>query len=308
MEVCSPSSQKTFQKHNSCFDDEALFRIADALNIPHSNKTSKTYRIKLWEAIRAKMHSQCSNQASEEACWIDKIPGLKRNESVADSIRPSRPASWYANPHTWLTNYDIEEVMTQYEQDKSNKFKFIGVFPVDFESNDKFGKCMYSEICSLDVNKYYDEGIKYLGLIINLDRHDEPGSHWTSLFVCIDPHMPCFGAYYYDSVSRKPHKDMHKFMLRIKKEAEAKHAGSKFKLQYNTHKEQYGDSECGMFSMMYQLRWMHALKANPKTTFDQVMKTQYTDDDVFAKRMQLFRPNYQVVAKTGGNKPKQAKA
>jgi hypothetical protein len=184
--------------------------------------------------------------------------------------------------------------MIQYEQDPSNHFKFIGVFPIDLEVKDNVGKCIYSEICMLDIHKYYTDGVKYVGLITNLDKHDEPGSHWTSLFMCIDPHMSCFGAYYYDSVSHKPPSDVHRFMLRIKKEAEAKHPGSKFKLQYNTHKEQYGNSECGMFSMLYQLRWMDALKKNPSVTFRKIMEEKYTDEVAFNLRSLLFRKNYRV--------------
>jgi hypothetical protein len=69
-------------------------------------------------------------------------------------------------------------------------YQFLGVYPIDFEGKDEFGECLFKEMCSLNIVKLYEKGIRYIGLITNLDKHNQSGSHWTSLFVCIDPSKP----------------------------------------------------------------------------------------------------------------------
>ena len=72
------------------------------------------------------------------------------------------PIEWYKNPIEWLSNYDIEDVMIQYNNDNKYKYCFLGVFPIDFSEQDNFGRCLYSHICSIDINKYINKNIKYI--------------------------------------------------------------------------------------------------------------------------------------------------
>ena len=295
MEVCSPSAKKNFEKDNSCFDKESLIRIATLLNIRGLANKSKQ---RIWREINERMTKQC-NGSGREWCWIDKLgTAAKSDPVISKSIRPAKPGKWYKNPSTWLSNYDIMAVMKQYDDDKASNYKFLGVFPIDFTVKDTAGQCMYSEICSLDITKYIKKNIKYVGFVTNLDRHDEPGSHWTSTFVCIDPTMKSYGAYYYDSVSRTPPQEVKNFMENVKKQLQTKYPGSpNFKIQYNVYQEQKGNNECGMFSMLYQLRWLHALKKNKAATFEDALKVKMTDADMQKFRDVLFRPNTNEVLK-----------
>ena len=194
--------------------------------------------------------------------------------------------------------------MRQYQDRKELKFKFLGVYPIDFEGKTGFGTCLFAEMCNLDLTVYAKRGIKYVGMVTNLDRHDQDGSHWTALFMCIDPKSPCFGAYYYDSVSNQPPADMKRFMNRIKKQmdeyANNKTSQAKFRLDYNKVRHQYGNSECGVFSMAYLIRWIETLKEKPETLFEDIEEIKVTDKEVHKLRNELFRPNTKEIV--GGKK------
>jgi hypothetical protein len=300
MEVCSPVARNEFKKNKTCFSKTALIRIAELWNNNNKNNAIKGLYTKskhnLWRDINDRMQQQC-NGSGREWCWADKL-GANNTTEVAKSLRPKKPSEWYKKPYAWLSNYDIQAVMTQYQEDPANKYVFLGVFPIDFTSKDAMGQCICQEICTLDITKFIKKGIKYIGFITNLDRHDESGSHWTSTFICIDPHMPCYGAYYYDSVSRETPPSVKGFMKSIHAQLPYKDVKSKFKLEYSEQREQSGNTECGMFSILYQLRWLETLQKNPNSTFGDVLKVKMNDAFVHKYRDILFRPNTKEVVKT----------
>ena len=72
--------------------------------------------------------------------------------------------------------------MNQYE-DRFEDFLFLGPVPIDFDSKDSYGKCIIPEICKLNIKELTDDNIYKIGIIFNLDKHDQPGSHWVSLYI-----------------------------------------------------------------------------------------------------------------------------
>jgi hypothetical protein len=300
MEYCSPLGEDQYKEKQTCFSLQGLKDISYAWNkenpkdrIKNINKLSIN---QLWSEINKKMSSQC-NGSGKEFCWIKKLNPNNRTSEVLRSIKPEKPREWYKNKNAWLSNYDIQNVMRQYQDKKNLKYKFIGVFSIDFEYSE-FGKCLYAEICNLDILSLYKQGYKYLGMITNLDKHDEPGSHWTSLFICIDPTKPCFGAHYYDSVASEPPKEISKFVAKLKLQAQSlidlnnNKKTFEFAFNYNAIRHQYGNNECGMFSMVYQIRWLNLLKKNKNTTLRDVTSKKLTDAQMNkCFRNKLFVPN-----------------
>ena len=181
MEVCSPVGAKIFKTSNTCFPYKGLVRLAEIWNSLHPEspiKISKnnTNKNKLWRELDDKMKSTntCNVNAKEkEGCWVDKLKA-KSVDIISQSILPAKPLPWYKNPSEWLSNIDIENVMKQYHDDPQYKYNFLGVFSIDFASKDEFGKCLYSEICSLNIFNLHQSKnkIKYVGLITNLDKHN----------------------------------------------------------------------------------------------------------------------------------------
>ena len=309
---CSPVSAETYKKNKTCFSLEALQRLAITWNNTHKNhpiNIKGKSRNKIWKDLNDRLKEICGTGETKESCWVDSLK-VSSIQVVAKNLRPERPASWDKNPSEWLSNIDIENVMFQYNE-LQNGYYFLGVFAIDFAEKDAFGRCLYEEICTLNIFNLRKKKIKYVGLITNLDKHDEPGSHWTSTFICIDPYSPSFGAYYYDSVSRAPPKEMEKFMNDLKTQAanivtdlrnknnnknnnkskstENSQKIYDFRLAYNKKQDQYGNNECGMFSMYYQMNWIKYLGANPSTQFEDVIAGKISDKMMNDYRSVIFR-------------------
>lgn len=300
---CSPTRVNAFKKEHTCFTRKALVNLANAWNESNpsrkiTNINGKT-KMQLWSALNQRMSSQCGD--GQEWCWVDELQGARAPKEVTENLRPVKPKEWYKQPFTWLNNFDIEAVMKQYAEEPDFNYEFLGVYPIDFQAKTMFGACLFREFCSLSIAKYAKKGIRFIGMVTNLDRHDQSGSHWTSLFMCIDPSLPCFGAYYYDSVAQRTPAEVQNFMENVRDQAMQLPgaAGKTFQIKHNTVKHQYGNSECGVFSMAYQIRWLEKLKKSPqKTQFEDIVNINLRDKDVHQLRSKLFRPNTKAIKQT----------
>lgn len=270
MAHCAPKTIEHFKQNGTCFDIVALRKIAYAFNRQFPTAAIADVATKSLPKLKKELEQRLRKQCKSETCWVAKL-GLDADPTVNDLLRPQTPEEWLDKPNTWLTNFNIEAVMAQYEQ-RYPDFKFLGVFPVDFQLKYGNGSCMYEEVCTLDIEKH-----NHIGFIINLDRHDEPGSHWTAIFI------KDYTLYYYDSTASVPPEEIRNF-------ATAK----KLKLVVNTARHQNGNSECGMFSIYYIVRWLSLLAENPSTTFEQVVRDKaITDKNMLALRKVFFRPIHQ---------------
>jgi hypothetical protein len=123
-----------------------------------------------------------------------------------------------------------------------------------------FGKCIVDELCKLDIRN--TNGKTKIGIIFNLDPHDQPGSHWVCAFVDI----PARSAYYFDSYGFKAPTEVVRFMERCKDQG----CDNIF---YNDIRHQRKGSECGMYCLFVIIC---LLRGRP---FYNICK-QIVDDDV----------------------------
>jgi hypothetical protein len=293
------------------FSKASLIYLIDTWNKNKPNKIiyKKTYSIaKLSVLLNEKIKPICDDK--QYWCWTGAISKMatdaKTKELIKmiekEELRPEMPIEWYKNDREWLSNYDIEDVMLQYDKGVQYKYAFLGVYPIDFSEEDKFGRCLYSQICSIDIKKYINKRIKHLGLITNLDKHNQGGSHWTSTFIIIDPKNKCYGAHYYDSNANSIPAYVKKFINNIKERLLIIYPNNKFRITYNTIKHQRKNTECGMFSMTHQIRWLNSILKyktlnlpNPYED-DNFIKCisnnpNITDDNMNKSRNYLYRPN-----------------
>jgi len=216
-----------------------------------------------------------------------------------NDLRPSQPIEWIKNPTEWLSNFDIEKVLHQYEIIPEYTYKFLGVFPIDFATRNKNNQCVISSKCKIDINELVNtDKIKFLGFITNLSKANEPGTHWTSSFFILDPSLNSFGGYYYDSTSGKIPKYLIPVFKDIKKQAEELFK-KEFNVYVNNIKHQYSNTECGIFSITFQTRWLIMLKKDKTTTFTDVIKYKdYNDATMKKLRNKFFRPNFNYLKKS----------
>ena len=75
--------------------------------------------------------------------------------------------------------------MKQYEK-KYPKFDFIGPSPIDYDKHLAYGECVWEELCEFSLKKSLSEGKTQIGIIFNLDKHNEDGSHWIAMYINAD--------------------------------------------------------------------------------------------------------------------------
>lgn len=292
MEFCSPSANK--KKY--CYSKESLGKIIKIWNyLNPSDKIVVTIKDTVNDVIN-KINDKFKKKIHKDNiywAWTDILKQQARLNSKTTVIndlidiekkelRPSQPREWVDNPVEWLSNFDIIKVMRQYEAIPENKYKFLGVFSIDFG----VGKSV------VNIRNLLKSGVKYLGFVTNLSRSHEPGTHWTSSFFVLDPALPSFGAYYYDSTTGKIPKDLQGVFTDIKGQVE-KIFNKPFPTSVNYIKHQKSNTECGIFSIAFQVIWLNLLRKDAKNAmFDKVIKlSQYTDAKMKKLRFGYFRPN-----------------
>ena len=261
----------------SCFTIEALRKIADKWNTTHpdmsieyNDMTTGKY---LWSAINNVMKSQCNN----EVCWIkqDFIKNSKLYNQLLKNFKPLMPDIWKEKPTEWLDTYNIQNVMTQYEK-KFPNYEFIGPVPMDFDKKVEFGQCVVDELCKINLQQLLDNGKNNIGIVFNLDNHDQDGSHWVALHCSIND-----GAiYYWDSYAMNPDKEVVILMNRLKKQGAR--IGYNLKIRINNQRHQYKNSECGMYCIYFLTSLLEG------KTFNNIIKNIVDDDTMNSKRLAYF--------------------
>jgi hypothetical protein len=213
---CSPS-----KKNNkvTCYSDKSLIKIAnnynkkkiDKISVPaNKEKLTEQDRGHLWKAIKNKLKDEAP--CNEDFCYLetDVVKELNDQDINKNTFVPEKPLEWYDSPNEWLSNFDIADVMRQYEDETD--FIFFGPTPIDFDERLNYNRCVNQELCSINLRDINNKKKKQIGVIFNLDPHTKSGSHWTALFV----DMKRGGIYYFDSYGIEPPNEVKKLMKRIR--------------------------------------------------------------------------------------------
>jgi len=212
---CSPKTQNNTL---TCFSKESLSKIATELNKIHHTKIntnnikSESDLHKMWKDILNVINKNYENKCKEEHCWLNLNFSKNIKDDIEDDFRPTKPKEWYTDNNTWLSTTDINSAVKPYE-DKHLDYLFIGAVPIDFDSEIIPGMCVSDELCKIDLeNLYIYKGIRKIGVIFNLDKHDQSGSHWVSLYIDLNNG----GIYYFDSYGQIPKEEVQKLMEKIR--------------------------------------------------------------------------------------------
>uniref|UniRef100_A0A6C0B818 Ubiquitin-like protease family profile domain-containing protein n=1 Tax=viral metagenome TaxID=1070528 RepID=A0A6C0B818_9ZZZZ len=286
---CHPIVKGKSPIKGSCFTVETLMKIKSAYNKHHPTEqiTINDPHL-LWLELK-KRFATCS----QEDCWLEKIHDNDLKEQIDKmSFAPDHPEEWKKNPDEWLSNYDILEVLEQYEKTHDN-FKFIGPTPMDFDSrpHKKDGKCVWEEMCGFSLDKLNPK-IKKIGIVFNLDDHDEPGSHWVSLFIDLEDAF----MFYFDSAGDDVTVEVKKFMDRVKDQWSKKYPLANMKI-YKNHpfEHQKQNTECGMYSLFFIITLLtHQIEGKHYKTEQLIHKflsERIPDKYVFDYRKVYFNSN-----------------
>jgi len=285
---CHPSSEGKTPNKSSCFTVESLNKIKDAYNKTHQDSqiTIKDPHL-LWLEMQSRFAS-----CDKEDCWLEQIHDKTLRDRIDEiSFAPDHPDKWKRNPDEWLSNYDILEVLEQYEE-KHKDFKFIGPTPIDFDSrpHKKSGKCVWQELCDFSLDRL-DPRIKKIGVVFNLDKHDEKGSHWVSLYIDMIHKF----VFYFDSAGDDIPDEVQRLVDRVQEQWNAKH-GSQLEF-YKNHpfEHQYENTECGMYSLFFIITLLTQKIKEKHYTLPELIKLftskRIPDDFVFNYRKVYFNSN-----------------
>jgi hypothetical protein len=275
MDHCAPSAS-TIDRSFSCFSLLELKTIANTINDYISNNkpvckgdTKCTFGKKKLEITEDKkqlwyeIYSYLLPVCSLESCWVDtnvlnSIPDRKlRNQLKFFTVKPKmREMSNY-----WLSTGDINYVMRQYSK-LYPKFYFVGTEPSDFYKFDK---------PKIEKWIYYDK----IGMVLNHDKSDEPGSHWVALL--IDNIARTIE--YYDSVGEFPIYEINLFINKLKKHF------PQYKIKINNKVHQRENSECGVYSIYFLVQRILGY------TFEDIINNIITDKNMENYRRIIFDTN-----------------
>lgn len=253
MNLCAPS--KYDNKNKTCLSDDQVFEMAKAYNryvakhkfgvknmpgrvIPQfiEIKPDKQY---ILSEMKKRFGDLCGN---DELCltqqiFMNELSKEMRNDIDENTFRAVGPEK----SDEWLSNVDINNILRQYEKIYL-KFKFLGAVPLN---------CSELDFCSLyqlDFQEFLNNNINQIGIVFNLDKYGQPGSHWVSMFIDI----PKNEINYCDSAGKPPRSDIVSIINKFKKFCQKN--GKEIIYHYNTTQYQKDTSECGVYSTNFILR------------------------------------------------------
>lgn len=249
-------------------DDEEIEHLRTVYNKEHSDEPaiSTGTSQQIWNQILKRLQHKCKEKTA--LCVVNEMMN-----------HPIAPKTWNKNRKEWLSSLDIDKVEKQYQK-LFPKYAYLGTIPIDFDKKSYVGTCIVNALCSISLKSLIEKEKTQVGIVFNTDVSTGPGQHWIALFVDIRSELDYPQITYFDSYAQKPEKEIQRLMFRWKEEWDSLKIHSKpMKLQYNTTRHQFEDSECGMYSLLFH---MYSLVGED-------MDTHITDKVVRSFRGVLFR-------------------
>jgi hypothetical protein len=261
---CSPNKEVTGDF--TCFSKSDLIELTNSYNsLGDFNLSTGLSKKKLFEQLSKTFEKNynCDN----EACWIeqedilDNLGEETREELTIFTFKPKSPTGRYFI----LSTVDINLIMIQYELLHEN-LKFIGALPSDAFEISPIKKNVLIETIEMPT-------IEYVSIVFNLDKHNQPGSHWVSVFINKTKET----IEYFDSLGSKPPRNIKKTLDMISDRYD-------YEIIVNDVIHQRGKTACGIYSIVFLL-----YKINYPDNYTYLSEA-ISDDKIHPFRKTLFRP------------------
>jgi hypothetical protein len=243
---CSPMVAGKTISVDTCMTGDILQKIKYEYN--HTNRDNPI-KSKNPKDILIEFRERLSN-CSQEDCWLNQIKDKNLRTKIEKYIfAPKRPKEWKYNPTEWLSNFDIFHVLTQFEEAYPN-FEFIGPSFIDFNNrlDTDPTKCVDMEVCKFSLAQQITAKRDKIAIVFNLDRHDQSGSHWVSMWIDIKDKF----IMYFDSTGVEIPKEFMHLVDDIKKQGLEMPTPIHFKFFENhPFQHQTGNTECGIYSLFF---------------------------------------------------------
>jgi len=231
---------------NSCMTSEVLLKIRDEYNKDHDKKIIATKPALIWHELRMKLDTK------DERKWVNEIDDPKLRAQIKKQLfAPESPPEWLKNPNEWLTNFDIDMVMEQYEMENKD-FKYLGTTPIDYDYivDTQTQMCVEDDLCKFNLKELMSQGKHRFASVFNLDKHDQSGSHWVSVFIDVNKCIIMF----FDSASGSVPKKITDFINSVKEQGLKQNIVFKYIAGKKRH--QSGGTECGVYSIHFIIQML----------------------------------------------------
>lgn len=255
---CNPLVENNIHQ-NTCYNQKNINKLKYLWNLRHPDMLIEDNDpIEIWKFFKETFNDVCDN----EQCWLkQEFSKNKIDKNVKNYIfAPRAPKSWNKNINEWLSNYDIMNVMSNYEK-KYENFRFIGPSPINFDEIKNNKKCVWDELCNFNLSYYIDKNIDKIGFVFNTDPDYKSGEHWIAMFINLNPLNEEPFIFFFDSVGDKMPKEVEKLVNKILNMAKNKNLNLKFIENYNIQ-HQISNSECGMYCLYFILKLLHNKPTN----------------------------------------------
>jgi hypothetical protein len=271
---CAPGTDFS---SGSCIELNVLVEMAKAFNQENSHNQIKlhsrleTLNPKKYKKYLLDQFNKKLTKCSSQICWtkqsfINKMNELSQIELTKFTFRPEGPKAQFE----WLNTLHLNDVMLQYEKIYPD-FKFLGAVPMDFD------KLPDLDLKDINIKEYVNDGITKFGIIFNLDEHWQGGSHWVAGYFDVKKGV----VYYYDSYGIAPESRVRKLMRRFANFSEQEYK-IRADAKHNIHRHQFGNSECGMYSLNLILELLEGRE------FEDICKDNIKDERVNKLRPIFF--------------------
>ncbi len=291
---CSPAVDGNTVNESSCLTPEVLVKLKNEYNNKHPRSLILSNNpAEIWQILKDRLKQE--KGCKTEKCWFKEISDVKAREEFESRVfAPEQPPEWKMNPDEWLSNFDIFNVIWQY-QEKYPDFKFMGPTTIDFDSRlpEKNGQCVENDLCQFDLKTDVAQGIQHFACVFNLDKSWQSGSHWVSIFIDIPEKI----IFFFDSAGAyDTPKEIDVLVERIKDQGHSLKPSIDFKYYSNTQtKHQKGNTECGMYSIFFIITMLTGKTPfykdrvlSMKERIDLFLKNKIPDEVVFDYRDLYF--------------------
>jgi Ulp1 protease family, C-terminal catalytic domain len=292
---CSPAVKGKTVDSATCYTANAAKKMKTTYNNTLASTTSHTKIVseepkQIMRELKKAFSDKCSKK--KEDCLVNQMPHSVKEELDEELFAPDQPAEWKKNPNEWLSNFDIADVLEQYEKAYPH-FQLLGPTSIDF--NKKLSrsqkKCVDDDLCTFQLKHYLDKNKRDFGIIFNLSEHDEEGTHWVTLYIHIDDKATHNSfLFFFDSIGSKAPKEVLEFVKKVKEQG--KNMGIPMRFIQNRKEHQYGDTECGMYSLYFIITMLTGEVSDTKHLSVDRRIQYFTKKRIPDKTIEKFRNKY----------------
>lgn len=277
-DFCSHGRTTDIDGIKTCYNKTELLLIAGEIERIYGrelNFKKHSNVSQLWKDIAAYMKSE--HNCLDELCWVET---LKLQSIEKTAFKPKLPNEWLSCDknfapdnncmNTWLSNYEIDAVLKQFEMN-IEYFDYLGSVPIDFANlPDK-------KINNLNIKNNIQNKKTKIGMVFNTDPSTRGGQHWICAFIDLDSkEINFFDSYGSGGVYPDEIEDLFK---KIKLDASKNNIN--LTIKKNTIRHQHKNSECGVYCIKF-------IADRLSNSFEKLVEIPIPDEIVNKERWNRF--------------------